>query len=53
MAKIQEQSVVITFSKLAKDSAKDQKLVSDELITQLCQIAEELAPDLVVEVKTK
>ena len=53
MAKIQEQTVTITFSKLVKDSSKGEQLVSEELINQLCQIAEELAPDLVVEVKTK
>ena len=53
MAKVVEQQVIIKFSKLAKDSQKDAELVSADLIAQLEQIAEELAPDLVVEVVTK
>lgn len=53
MAKVVEQQVIIKFSKLAKDSSKDTKLISEDLISQLGQIAEELAPELVVEVITK
>lgn len=50
MAKVIEQMLVIKFSKLAKDNAKDTDLINNELVAQLTTIAEELAPDLVVEV---
>lgn len=53
MAKVVEQQLIIKFSKLSKDSSKDVQLVSEEIISQLEQIAEELVPDLVVEVVSK
>lgn len=50
MAKIQSQTVVITFNKLVKDSDPDvnESIVSEETKLALEQVAQELAGDGVV-----
>lgn len=51
MAKIIEQIIVVKFSTIVKDTDNKAKDVVDEdLIAQLEQIVQELAPDAVVEV---
>jgi len=42
MAKIQEEVVVITVSKLVKDNSESHDIVSDDTIAALTQVAEEL-----------
>lgn len=53
MAKIQEQSVVITVSKLVKDNAELSELISDDITAALQSVAEELLGDSVVVEVTK
>lgn len=48
MAKIQEQNVVITVSKLVKDSEQTQALVTQEVMDALASVAEELLGNGVV-----
>ena len=50
MAKILEEIVVIKLSKLIKDSESGSELASDEFVSALQSVAEELAgPGIVVE----
>jgi hypothetical protein len=52
MAKIHEEIVVIKLSKLIKDDAVQAPIASDDIITSLQQVAEELAgTGVVVEVE--
>lgn len=53
MAKIQSQSVVITFNKLVKDSeAETGVLANDEVVAALEQVAQELTGEgVIVEVQ--
>ena len=49
MAKVQSENIVITVSKLVKDSDSDGvSMVSDEVITALEQVAQELVGEAVV-----
>lgn len=49
MAKILEQTVVIRFSKIVKDSTKSNEAVVDEdLLASLEQVVQEIAGDAVV-----
>jgi hypothetical protein len=51
MAKVQTETVVITVSKLVKDNADETALISDEVVTALESVVEELVgAGLVVEV---
>jgi len=51
MAKIHEEIVVIKLSKLIRDNAPAEPIASDDIITALQQVAEELAgTGIVVEV---
>ena len=51
MAKIQEQNIVITVSKLVKNDAGEVNLVSQEALDALTSVVEELlGTDVVVEV---
>jgi hypothetical protein len=43
MAKIYTESVVITFSKLVRDDAEVQAIATDDIVTALQSVAEELA----------
>jgi hypothetical protein len=50
MAKIHEEIVVIKLSKLVKDSDAGTEIASDDIVTALQSVAEELAgPGVVVE----
>jgi hypothetical protein len=52
MAKIHEEVVLIKLSKLIKDSADSEKLVTDDITSALQTVAEELAaPGVVVEIE--
>jgi len=52
MAKINEQTLVITVSQLVKDDVTTQALLSDEVISQLEVVVGELAgPNTLVEIK--
>lgn len=42
MARIAEQNVVFTFSKLVKDHDDDQQLVDEEVLLSIEQVAQEL-----------
>lgn len=42
MAKIQTETVVITFNKLVKDTADQEVIVNDDIILALSSVAEEL-----------
>jgi|APGre2960657423_1045063.scaffolds.fasta_scaffold38878_3 hypothetical protein len=48
MAKIQTETVVITFNKLIKDSESEVALLSDEQLAALEQVAQELAGDGII-----
>jgi len=48
MAKIQTETVVITFNKLIKDNENEVALLSDEQLAALEQVAQELAGDGIV-----
>jgi hypothetical protein len=51
MAKIQEQSVVIKFSKLIKDGDEGQAVIDSDVVTSLEAVAQELAGQgIIVEV---
>jgi hypothetical protein len=51
MAKIHEETVVITLSKLVKDSATGTEIVSDDIVAALQSVTEELlGAGIVVEV---
>lgn len=53
MAKINEQTLVITVSQLVKDDATTQALLSQEVVAQLEAVVEELAgAGTLVEIKT-
>jgi len=43
MAKIYTETIVITLSKLIRDNAPAEPIASDDIITALQQVAEELA----------
>ncbi len=43
MAKIYTETIVITLSKLIRDNAPAESIASDDIITALQQVAEELA----------
>ena len=43
MAKIHEEVIVITLSKLVKDSASTESIATDDLLSALASVAEELA----------
>lgn len=52
MAKVQEEIIVIKVSVLTKDNAEPVTHVSDETVTALSQVAEELiGPGAIVEVE--
>lgn len=52
MAKIIQESVVVTFSKLVKDSEDSLSLVNSDLVLALEQVAQELTSEgVVVEVE--
>lgn len=54
MAKIHEETIQIKLSKLVKESAKTDKIVSAELVENLSQVIEQLAPEgVIVEVVNK
>lgn len=54
MAKIQEQSVVITFSKLVRDDETASGVISHDVVTALHGVAQELADaGVVVEIDQK
>lgn len=42
MAKIQTETVVITFNKLVKDTAEQEVIITDDIIIALSSVAEEL-----------
>ena len=48
MAKIQTETVVITFNKLIKENENEVALLSDEQLAALEQVAQELAGDGIV-----
>lgn len=48
MAKIQTETVVITFNKLIKDNENEVALVTDEQLAALEQVAQELAGDGII-----
>jgi len=48
MAKIQTETVVITFNKLIKDNENEVALLTDEQLAALEQVAQELAGDGIV-----
>lgn len=48
MAKIQTETVIITFSKLVKDSHDEQKIISAETLDALVQVAQELAGEQII-----
>lgn len=51
MAKVQTETVVITFNKLVKDTQVEEPIVSSETMDALGQIAQELAGNnIIVEV---
>lgn len=51
MAKIQEEVVVIKLSKLIKDTDSEQTIASEDLVSALQSVVEELSgPGIVVEV---
>jgi len=43
MAKIHEEVIVITLSKLVKDNASTEAIATEELVSALASVAEELA----------
>lgn len=43
MAKIHEEVIVITLSKLVKDSAPNEPIATDDIVLALASVAEELA----------
>lgn len=52
MAKIQTETVVITFNKLVKDSADQDTIVSNDIVSALASVAEELiGAGVIVEVE--
>jgi hypothetical protein len=52
MAKIQSESIVITFSKLTKDNEESNPITNGELVTSLEAVAQELAgAGIVVEIQ--
>jgi hypothetical protein len=52
MAKVQTETVVITVSKLVKDAANATALISDDVVTALESVVEELVgAGLVVEIE--
>lgn len=52
MAKIQSENVIITFSKLTKDSDETAQITNDELVASLEAVAQELAgAGVVVEIQ--
>lgn len=53
MAKVQSETVVITFSKLVKDSHGGQEIISDETMEALEQVAQELVGEHVIVEITK
>lgn len=53
MAKIQEQNILIKFSKIAKDSDEDSTVVDQDVVASLEAVAQELAgAGIIVEVQT-
>jgi hypothetical protein len=48
MAKIQTETVVITFNKLIKDNENEVALLTDEQLAALEQVAQELAGDGII-----
>lgn len=51
MAKVLEETVVIKFSKLVKSSDKSEQIVTDEIVTALEQVAQELCGnDIIAEI---
>jgi hypothetical protein len=53
MAKIHTESVVITFSKLVKESGSSTTIATADIVSALAQVAEELAgAGIVVEVES-
>lgn len=51
MAKIHQETVVVTFSRLVKDADQDvAQIVNEETLTNLEAVAQELVGDAVVEV---
>jgi len=48
MAKIQEEVIVIKFSKLVKDSDTAESLVTEETLGALEQVAQELVGDSII-----
>lgn len=54
MAKIHEETIQIKLSKLVKDSEKTAAIVTDDLIENLSQVVEQLAPEgIIAEVVSK
>lgn len=52
MAKIYTESIVITLSKLIKDTDLDATMISEDLISNLTAVMEELAgPGIIVEIE--
>lgn len=52
MAKVLEESVIIKFSKLVKNSQGDDRIVTEEIVGALEQVAQELCgPEIIAEVE--
>ena len=48
MAKIYSETVVITLSKLVKDNEHSEHIATDDIVSALASVAEELAGDSIV-----
>ena len=53
MAKIQEEMLIIKFSQITREGAAAESRVTEDLITALTQVAEELVgPGVIVEIES-